>query len=221
MKTLLAKTALLAAAAVCAAAACLPGAASALASHDGWPPMHMLVMNKDDSSRPLDARPGFDPFGGRDSSYSCDTQHKMSDSCAKRFVRNGDRSGLVVTDRPGHSRLLGGHGNDTLHASPWGDVLWGDYKPSGNNGPQRDKLFGGAGPDFIYPSHGYNLVVAGAGNDVIHGHFGHGRIDCGPGRDVVYVHGGHPHSYKMTGCEVISTKTGQSAPKWFIRKLPW
>jgi hypothetical protein len=189
MKTLIAKTASLAAVAVSLAAAALPTSAAAMASHDGWPPMHMLLMNKDDSSRPLDARPGFDPFGGLDAGYSCDSLHKMSSSCAGRFVRNADRTGFVITERRGHSRLLGGHGDDTLHASPWGDVLWGDYKPTGN--------------------------------DVIHGHFGHGRIDCGPGRDVVYVHGAHRHRYNLKGCEVVSTKTGESAPKWFIRKLPW
>jgi hypothetical protein len=221
MRHLIAKTASLAAAALCAAAAALPASAPAMASHAGWPPMDMLLMNKTDSSRPLDARPGQDPFAGRDSRYSCDSIHKMSSSCAGRFVLNGDRTGLVITGKPGHSRLLGGHGDDTLYASPWGDVLWGDYKPSGNTSRQHDHLFGGDGPDFIYPSHGRNVIVAGAGNDVIHGHFGRGRIDCGPGRDVVYVHGAHPHSYKMTGCEVISTKTGESAPKWFIRKLPW
>ena len=32
-----------------------------------WPEISgVLLMNKTDSSRPLDARPGRDPFGGRD-----------------------------------------------------------------------------------------------------------------------------------------------------------
>src|SRR3954470_22696259 len=142
---LIARTASLAAV-VLSAAFAIPGSASALASHDGWPPMNMLLMNKDDSTRPLDARPGFDPFGGRDSRYSCDSLHKMSSSCAGRFVQNAARAGFVITSRDGHSRLLGGHGDDTLHASPWGDVLWGDYKPTGNTVRQHDELFGGDGP---------------------------------------------------------------------------
>src|SRR3954451_17281402 len=191
MRHLIARTASLAAVAL-SAAACVPGSPSAMASHAGWPAMDMLLMNKTDSERPLDARPGFDPFGGRDSRYSCDSIHKMSSSFAGRFVVNAGETGLVITDQPGHSRLLGGHGDDTLHASPWGDVLWGDYKPTGNEGRQFDRLIGGRGPDFLYPSHDRNLIKAGAGNDVIHGHFGHGRVDCGPGRDVLYVHGGHP-----------------------------
>src|SRR3954452_7327771 len=170
-------------------AASLPGPAAGLASHDGWPPMDMLVMNKDDSSRPLDARPGFDPFGGVDPSYSCDTQHRLSASCAGRFEPAGD--GFVVTGRAGHSRLLGGHGNDRLHASPWGDVLWGDYKPSGQPGSQRDRLIGGGGPDFIYAGQVRNVIRGGAGSDAIHAHFGRGHIDCGPGRDIVYIANGH------------------------------
>ncbi len=63
------------------------GDALALTSHEGWPPMHMLVMNKTDRSRPLDHRPGFDPFGGQDRSYSCDSIHGLSKSCAGSFVR--------------------------------------------------------------------------------------------------------------------------------------
>ena len=200
------------------AALVAPSASLALASHDGWPPVHMLVMNKT-GHRPLDARPGHDPFGGKDRRYSCDSIHRMSSSCKHRFVRAGH--GYVITSKPGHARLLGGHGNDVLHASPWGDVLWGDYHPSGQSTRQRDRLIGGAGPDFIYASHGRNVVVAGAGNDAIHGHFGHGRIDCGPGRDVVYVAKHHRRRWKLSNCEVVSYKTGESAPRWFIRALPW
>ena len=91
------------------------------------------------------SRPGLDPFGGTDRRYSCDSIHKMSRSCAGRFEPSG--TGFVITDRPGHSRLLGGHGDDTISASPWGDVIWGDYKPTGNTTRQSDRLSGGAGPD--------------------------------------------------------------------------
>src|SRR3954452_17305322 len=91
------------------ALALTPSSALALASHEGWPPMHMLLMNKTDRDRPLDARPGFDPFGGRDRHYRCDSIHGTSSSCAKRFKRKG--RGYVIRHRKGHSRLLGGHGN--------------------------------------------------------------------------------------------------------------
>lgn len=191
-----------------------------LADHTGWPPREpgMLLMNKTDSSRPLDARPGMDPFGGVDASYSCDELHKASSSCLPRFVRAGE--GYVVTEKEGHNRLLGGHGNDTISAGPFGDVLWGDYKPTAQTAKQKDRLTGGAGPDFIYPSHGRNVIKAGAGNDVIHGLYGRGTIDCGPGRDAVYL----PRpmkKYTYKHCEYKVHKTGESAPKWFLDALPW
>jgi hypothetical protein len=69
-RTLLAATALVGALA-------LPVAAVANTSHDGWPRITgVLVMNKQDQSRPIDARPGHDLFGGTDGSYSCDGLHK-------------------------------------------------------------------------------------------------------------------------------------------------
>jgi hypothetical protein len=202
------------------ALAVVPSSAPALASHDGWPPTTMLLMNKTDAARPLDARPGLDPFGGTDPRYSCDGIHRTSSSCSSRFVRGG--AGYVITDRPGHSRLLGGHGDDVLHASPFGDVLWGDYKPSGQPSSQHDRLIGGAAPDFIYASHGHNVIRGGRGSDVIHAHFGRGRIDCGAGDDVVYIAKHHRARWRtLRHCEHVSTKTGESAPRWLVRKLPW
>src|SRR3954451_1178667 len=127
MRHLIARTASLAAVAL-SAAACVPGSPSAMASHAGWPAMDMLLMNKTDSSRPLDARPGFDPFGGRDPRYSCDAVHKRG-KCQRRFVARG--AARVMTARHGHNELLGGHGSDVIRAGRWGDVLWGDYKASG------------------------------------------------------------------------------------------
>jgi hypothetical protein len=160
-----------------------------------------------------------DPFGGQDPRYSCDSIHKASPSCLPRFLPGGD--GFLMTDTPGHHRLLGGHGSDTIHAGPWGDVIWGDYKPCCQPTRQRDRLFGGPGPDLIYAGHGRNRIVAGGGIDVIHGHFGSGTIDCGAGRDVVYIDGRHPRRWRLRNCEVVSRRTGQSAPRWVIRRYPW
>jgi Ca2+-binding RTX toxin-like protein len=198
----------------------LPGSlAVANTSHEGWPEINgVLLMNKDDSSRPLDGRPGKDPFGGQDDSYSCDSLHLRGD-CQRRFVSAdggglGERRGRgevsvsrVMTSRAGHNELLGGHGSDTIHAGPWGDVLWGDYKPSGQPTSQRDVIFGGAGRDFIYASHGKNTIKAGGGNDWLKAHYGRGSIDCGGGRDVLYVSRKAQKHYKIRGCETISHKT--------------
>ena len=192
---------------MCLVAACaLQGTlAAASTSHDGWPKIDgFLAMNKNDASRPLDARPGHDPFGGKDDTYSCDGVHATG-ACQRRFVRQGD--GRVVTSRKGHNELLGGHGSDTIHAGPWGDVLWGDYKPSGQGSGQRDQITGGAGSDFIYASHGRNTIRAGGGKDYVKAHFGRGSIDCGGGHDQLYISHKAQRHYTIRHCERISHKS--------------
>jgi Ca2+-binding RTX toxin-like protein len=185
----------------CACALSAP-IASANTSHDGWPSISgMLLMNKNDDSRPLDARPGHDPFAGEDEEYSCDEVHLRGD-CQRRILDEG-----VVSSRPGHNELLGGHGSDTIHAGPWGDVIWGDYKPSGQPTSQRDRLYGGAGRDYIYASHGWNLIHAGGGDDWIKAHFGRGSIDCGGGLDTLYISRKAQRHYTIHGCERISHRT--------------
>jgi Ca2+-binding RTX toxin-like protein len=188
-------------------AAVIPArAAVANTSHEGWPRIDgVLLMNKDDSSRPLDARPGHDPFAGQDDIYSCDAVH-LRGACHRRFVE-GDGDGLVMTARSGHNELLGGHGSDTIHAGPWGDVIWGDYKPSGQPARQRDRIFGGAGRDFIYAGHGRNTIRAGGGDDWVKAHFGRGSIDCGGGRDLLYISRRAQRHYTIRHCERISHRT--------------
>jgi len=180
-------------------------------SHAGWPQIDgMLLMNKDDSSRPLDARPGRDPFGGQDPSYSCDTVHEDS-TCVgqppKCVFHHRCQATVVVPDRPRHNELLGGHGDDAIHAGPWGDVIWGDFKASGQPETQVDRLWGGDGRDFIYASHGRNVISAGGGPDVVKAHFGRGSVDCGDGRDVLYISRRAQRRYRIAGCETVSHRT--------------
>ena len=88
-----------------------------------------------------------------------------------------------------------------------GDVLWGDYKPSGQPTGQHDRLYGGPGRDFIYASHGRNVIDAGPGDDYVKAHFGRGVVDCGSGRDVVYVSHRGRRNWKIRNCERISYRT--------------
>jgi Ca2+-binding RTX toxin-like protein len=218
--------------AACVCAGVLAAPAAANTSHEGWPRINgVLFMNKTDSDRPLDARPGKDPFGGEDPDYSCDAIHSMN-GCVGHFEPLGGvgeaaedpANGLPVPSRRGggrgafggpfvmanervHNELLGGHGNDTIHAGPAGDVLWADYKPSGQPTTQRDVVVGGAGRDFIYASHGHNTIDAGAGNDWLKAHYGRGSINCGPGNDLLYVSRRAQRGYKIRNCERISHKT--------------
>jgi Ca2+-binding RTX toxin-like protein len=195
------------AAAVAAVMVLAAAVATANTSHDGWPKIDgVLLMNKTDRGRPLDARPGRDPFGGRDRRYSCDAIHKRG-KCHRRFVRVRGTRGRVMTRRHGHNELLGGHGSDTIHAGPWGDVIWGDYKPSGQPTSQHDRLWGGPGRDHIYASHGRNAIRAGGGNDWIKAHFGNGLVNCGGGNDLLYISRRAQKHYKIRGCERISHKT--------------
>jgi Ca2+-binding RTX toxin-like protein len=120
---------------------------------------------------------------------------------------NKDDGSETMSGTGRSDELLGGHDSDTIYGRDSADVLWGDYKPSGQGTGQVDRLFGGGGSDFIYASHGQNIVVAGAGNDTIHAHFGRGSIDCGAGRDTLFISHQSKPGYKISNCERISFKT--------------
>ncbi|HEV2811917.1 MAG TPA: calcium-binding protein [Solirubrobacteraceae bacterium] len=166
---------------------------------DGWPRINGLVLiNSHHGSRPLDGRPGNDPFGGTDRRYRCDGKHRGG-RCLRKLVKCGTRK-RCVSDRALHNELLGGHGNDTIFAGPYGDVLWGDYLPSGP-ARQRDKLTGGAGRDFIYGSKGRNVIKAGPGDDFVKARYGRGRIDCGEGNDILYTSRRFKKRYSIKRCE--------------------
>ena len=107
-----------------------------------------------------------------------------------------------------HNELLGGHGNDVITAGSAGDVIWGDYKPSGQPTTQVDVLQGGAGRDFIYAGHGRNVIDTGGGNDVVHAHFGYGSIACHSPRTIVFLSHRSRPGYQLSGCRHISYKTG-------------
>src|SRR5262249_5791829 len=106
--------------------AAAPASALRKASHKGSPAIAgMLLINKFDQDRPLDGRPGSDPFDGTDPSYRCDGDHQ-NELC---FVTSGacDQSEIhvlfcdpsdtpVVSTDPHHNELLGGHGSDVIHA---------------------------------------------------------------------------------------------------------
>ena len=211
------------------AVSAVPAVAST--SHAGWPSITgMLLMNKQDQSRPLDGRPGADPFGGTDPTYSCDGLHHRSSCvpggepfasealpCSHRHPKSflslpaflvrrlcAQETTATVPPGIGHNELLGGHGSDTIHAGPAGDVLWGDYKPSGQPASQVDYLFGGPGRDFIYASHGKNVISTGGGRDVVHAHFGHGRIYCDSPDAIVYLSRKSRKRYRLHGCKRIS-----------------
>ena len=101
-----------------------------------------------------------------------------------------------------NDELLGHHGSDDITGGAGHDVLWGDWDPKNNTTRQRDVLRGGAGNDWIYPSHGTTTVKAGPGRDYIWAFYGKGTIDCGPGKDTVRIR--LNGAFKVKGCETVN-----------------
>lgn len=115
-----------------------------------------------------------------------------------KVLDSGDRTKQGGAD---NDELLGHHGDETLVGGRGDDILWGDWDPHGNSKRQHDVLSGGAGNDWLYPSHGRSSVRGGAGRDYVWAFYGKGKIDCGPGKDIVRVR--RNGAFTTRNCETI------------------
>ena len=115
--------------------------------------------------------------------------------------------GVVVTSRSGHNELLGGHGTTRCTPGRGATCCGATTSPPGQPSSQVDQIFGGPGRDFIYASHGTNMISAGGGADWIKAHFGRGTIDCGGGNDILFVSRRAQRHYKIRHCDRISHRT--------------
>ncbi|HEY7952687.1 MAG TPA: hypothetical protein VID70_06830 [Solirubrobacteraceae bacterium] len=105
-----------------------------------------------------------------------------------------------------HNELLGGNGNDTIYAGERGDVIWGDSHAGDQPTTQRDYLHGGAGSDWLYASHGYNLIWTGAGSDHVALVYGYGTVYCdGPGHKTLVMRKlAQNRHWKLVGCSDVT-----------------
>lgn len=122
-------------------------------------------------------------------------------------IANAGRGSTLRGRANNSDELLGWHGSDVLYGRGQSDVLWADHAAGGQPRGQWDRLFGGAGADFIYSSHGRNTISGGPGNDAIKARYGRGVVDCGAGRDIVHLPKSRRGNWRFTGCETFEYRS--------------
>jgi hypothetical protein len=104
-----------------------------------------------------------------------------------------------------HNYLLGGYGDDTIYGGNAGDVIWGDYHPSGWPPFQIAVIHAGSGRNFIYANDTVNYVWTGSNPaTVVHAHENSGVINCENPHIVVFTSHHALPRYKLHGCRHIS-----------------
>lgn len=92
----------------------------------------------------------------------------------------------------GEDTILGGHGQDTLRGSAGHDsleggdhkdILYGDEYGGDGANDGNDRMFGGAGDDFLSGNNGHDSMNGGAGNDTLWGWSGNDTMTGGAGTD--------------------------------------
>jgi Ca2+-binding RTX toxin-like protein len=134
--------------------------------------------------------------------------HDLWPRILPEHAKRTDKEGTTTLDGSEVSdQLMGWHTSDTLNGNGGSDILWGDYDPNGQPASQVDRIRGGDGEDFIYGSHGRNLINGGAGNDAISVHYGRGIVNCGPGNDIYHVARSRRKKYQFKNCEQVEYRT--------------
>jgi Ca2+-binding RTX toxin-like protein len=99
-------------------------------------------------------------------------------------------------------RIIGGSGNDEIHASPLVKQYSAIDGRAGNDslygGAIGDRLYGGEGQDLLDGGPGHDIMLGGPANDYINAKDGSKdrTIDCGNGYDVATIDKSQDHPYR-------------------------
>lgn len=127
--------------------------------------------------------------------------------CLKMDKGPAGRHHTLVGERGLHNWLLGGYGNDTIIGGNIGDVIWGDYHPSGAPKHQTATIQAGNGRNVIYANDTVNRVWTGTNpRTVVHAHASgiSGEIHCQSPGIVLFLSTTSERRFKLYGCHHIS-----------------
>ena len=126
--------------------------------------------------------------------------------CLKMDKGPAGRTHTLVGLNGVHNWLLGGYGSDTIIGGDHGDVIWGDYHPSGEKF-QVATIVAGNGRNVIYANDTRDYVWTGTNpRTVVHAHGPgtSGVIHCQSAGIVVYMSHPSQRNFKLDGCRHIS-----------------
>jgi hypothetical protein len=127
--------------------------------------------------------------------------------CLKMDKGPAGRRHTLVGEDGVHNWLLGGYGDDTIIGGNIGDVIWGDYHPSGAPKHQTATIRAGNGRNVIYANDTVNYVWTGSDpRTVVHAHNSgiSGVIHCQSPGVVVFLSTVSERHFKLDGCHHIS-----------------
>jgi hypothetical protein len=126
--------------------------------------------------------------------------------CLKMDKGPAGRSHTLIGLNGVHNWLLGGYGSDTIIGGDHGDVIWGDYHPSGEKF-QVATIVAGNGRNVIYANDTRDFVWTGTNpRTVVHAHGPgtSGVIHCQSPGIVVYMSSISQRHFTLDGCRHIS-----------------
>jgi hypothetical protein len=127
--------------------------------------------------------------------------------CLKMDKGPAGQRHTIVGMRHVHNWLLGGYGSDTIVGGERGDVIWGDYHPSGAPAHQTAIIHAGNGRNVIYANDTLNYVWTGTNpKTIVHAHASgiSGVIHCGSSSQVIFLSSVSQRHFKLDGCGRVS-----------------